>query len=186
MNNSMNQGEQSSRNDYSNQNNSDMENASTQPNFESEQKNRLHSDRVNAGEHNPEQDETQYGKTREDETGYEKMERKAGEMKDKMNEGIDKTKNKMNEWGDQMKDKMNEWGDKSDSKLDEADRKMDKAQDHLNNNFENQSKQGYEQPSSMNPNNPNPNPTPSNNPTVGTDGTKNNPRDYEDKTTGNR
>lgn len=151
MNNSMNQGDQSLHNDYSNQDNSQMGGKNTSSsNYESEQRNRLHSDRVEAGQHNPLEDETQYGKTRENETGFGKVERKAEELKDKANEGFDKAENKVNEWGDKAENKMhewgnkaenkmdewgnkaenrmNEWGDKGDSKVEDADRKMDKAE----------------------------------------------------------
>lgn len=127
MNTSMNQGEQSSRNDYSNQNNSSMGGTNNEPNFESENRNRQHSDNVGAGEHSY-QDETEYGKTREHESGMDKIERKADEMKDKVNQGYEKTRDKVNEWGDKAENKMNEWGDKSSSKLEDADRKMDKAE----------------------------------------------------------
>lgn len=127
MNTSMNQGEQSSRNDYSNQNNSSMGGTNNEPNFESENRNRQHSDNVGAGEHSY-RDETEYGKTREHESGMDKIERKADEMKDKVNQGYEKTKDKVNEWGDKAENKMNEWGDKSSSKLEDADRKMDKAE----------------------------------------------------------
>lgn len=96
-------------------------------NYESQARDRQHSDNVRAGEHNHQQDETQYGKTRENETGFGKVERKAEEMKDKVDRGFDKAENKMNEWGNKAEDKMNEWGDKSESKLEDADRKMDKA-----------------------------------------------------------
>lgn len=139
MNNSMNQGEQSFENDYSNQDNSQMGGKNTSSNYESEQRNRLHSDRVEAGQHNPQQDETQYGRTRENETGFGKVERKAEELKDKANTGFDKAENKVNEWGDKAENKMHEWGnkaenkmdewgDKGDSKVEDADRKMDKAE----------------------------------------------------------
>ena len=165
MNNSMNQGEQSFQNDYSNQDNSQMGGKNTPSNYESEQRNRLHSDRVEAGEHNPQQDETQYGKIRESESGFGKTERRGEELKDRVNEGFDKAENKVNEWGDKAENKMhewgdkaenkmnewgnkaenkmNEWGDKTDSKLEDADRKMDKAEKKVDKAHEKFAK-GYE------------------------------------------
>lgn len=139
MNNSMNQGEQSLHNDYSNQDNSQMGGKNTSSNYESEERNRLHSDRVEAGQHNPQEDETQYGRIHESESGMGRTERRGEELKDRVNEGFDKAENKVNEWGDRAENKMhewgdkaenkmNEWGDRDDSKLEDADRKMDKAE----------------------------------------------------------
>lgn len=154
MNNSMNQGEQSLQNDYSNQDNSQMGGKNTPSNYESEQRNRLHSDRVEAGQHNPGEDETQYGKIRESESGFDKTERKGEELKDRVNEGFDKAENKVNEWGDKAENKMHEWGDKAENKMDEwsnkadskvedADRKMDKAEKKMGKAHEKFAK-GYE------------------------------------------
>lgn len=128
MNNTINPNEQSSRHDYSTPNNSQPENIVNPSSTESEQRNRLHSDRVNAREHSLKQDETQYTKTHEEETTLGKVERKTEEMKDNVKEGFNKAKDKVNEWGNQVKDKINEWSDNSDSKLEDAHRKMDKAQ----------------------------------------------------------
>lgn len=143
MNNSMNQGEQSLQNDYSNQDNSQMGGKNTPSNYESEQRNRLHSDRVEAGQHNPGEDETQYGKIRESESGFDKTERKGEELKDRVNEGFDKAENKVNEWGDKAENKMDEWSNKADSKVEDADRKMDKAEKKMGKAHEKFAK-GYE------------------------------------------
>ena len=117
MNTSMNQGDQSSKHDYANQDNSQMGGKNTGSQYESENRDRLHSDQIKAGEHNHRQDETGYGRTRENETGIGKVERKAEEMKDKVNEGFNKVSDKVNKGFDKASNKVHEWGDKVENKM---------------------------------------------------------------------
>lgn len=119
-------------------------------NYKSQEMNREHSDNVRAGEHNYQQDETQYGKIRQSESGPGRTEQRADHLRDQVNEGMhhagskvnewtDKAENKMDQMKDRVDDKMNEWTgnsnraedkyDSADRKMDKADKKMDKAQE---------------------------------------------------------
>lgn len=139
-------------------------------NYKSQEMNREHSDNVRAGEHNYQQDETQYGKIRQSEEGMGKTEQRADNLRDKVNSGVqnaeekvndysnraenkmedwsDKAQNKMNEMGDKVRDKMDDWSGKSNTerandKYEAADKKMDKAEkkmDKAQDKFE----KGYE------------------------------------------
>ena len=137
-------------------------------NYTSQEMNREHSDQVRAGEHNI-QDETQYGKIRQSETGSN-TEQRAGHLRNEMNEGMhkagskvndwtDKAENKMDEWSDKAKNKMNdmkdnvenkmnEWSGKSDheraaDKYEKADKKMDKVEKKMD-KAEDKFAKGYE------------------------------------------
>lgn len=117
-------------------------------NYSSQEMNREHSDNIKAGEHNYQQDETQYGKIRQSETGQNATENRAEHLRDKVNTGMehagtkvndwtDKTEHKMDEWSDKAKDKMNDMKDKVEDKMnwsdntDRAERKFEKANDKM-------------------------------------------------------
>lgn len=123
-------------------------------NYNSQEMNREHSDNIKAGEHAYQQDETQYGKIRESETG-KGTEQRADNLRDQVNSGANNAETKNNDWSDRAENKMNDWTDKAENKMDnmkenvqnkmddwsgksnheraenkydEADKKMDKAE----------------------------------------------------------
>ncbi len=139
-------------------------------NYKGQQLNREHSDTVQAGEHNYQSDETQYGKIRESESGMGSVEKRGENLRNKINDGVrnagekvneytERTENKIGEWADKAKNKMSEWSDKAKDKVDDlmgksntekaeekyeqAEKKMDKAEKKIDKAQEKFAK-GYE------------------------------------------
>lgn len=120
-------------------------------NYASQELNREHSDHIRAGEHNYQQDETEYGKIRQSEAGPGTTEQRAGHLRDKVDNGIHNAEKKVGEWSDQTKDKMNEWNDKvqdkvedwthtdsgAENKYEKAEKKMDQAHEKFAKGYEN-------------------------------------------------
>lgn len=97
-------------------------------NYTGQDLNRGHSDNVRAGEHNYRQDETQYGKIRESEAGIGSTEKRAENLRDKVNEGVHQAGEKVHDYSNRAENKMGEWTEKAGNKIDEW---TDKAQDKM-------------------------------------------------------
>ncbi|MCM1030725.1 MAG: hypothetical protein NC410_04680 [Oscillibacter sp.] len=117
--------------------------------------NNKHDDNVRAGEHDTRQDETQFGKIQANSTVAEATEKRAENLRAKINDGIcnagekvneyaeqaenkvenlaTKAKTKMSELSDKIHEKIDDWTDKNnceraEKKYEEAEKKMDKAE----------------------------------------------------------
>lgn len=153
----------SSREDYSERSGQSSQQGLNRDNenYQSQEMNREHSDGMKARE-NYQQDETQYGRMRENETGLGENKQRTENLQDKMNQGMhhagskmdewsDKAENKMDEWSDNAKDKMNDMKDRAQNKMDDwsgktdsvenkyghTERKMDRAEEKIGNAHEN-------------------------------------------------